>query len=120
MPDRITRPDNRRQRGPTPHPRDWYEQARTQELGMFGQAADVLPYNHPAYERTWDTRTVTFQCAHCGETVTQERYPGPTPTYCGQECYEAATAARRREQTRERVRRLRERRRNGTNGDSLP
>lgn len=106
--DRISQADN--YRAGKPHPRSYYQQPRTQEVAIFAEAADVLPYDDPAFERTWDTRPVTFQCAHCGQVVTQERYPGPTPTYCGRECQLAATEARRREQTRERVRRLRERR----------
>jgi hypothetical protein len=36
----------------------------------------------PAYQRQLATRPVTFTCVMCKQTVTQERYPGPTPRYC--------------------------------------
>jgi hypothetical protein len=54
------------------------------------------------YTRRIATRRVTFTCAECGETVTEERYPGPTPKYC-RGCVEAV----RRRQARERKRRQR-------------
>ncbi len=59
------------------------------------------------YTRTIMSRAVTFTCQWCGAVVTQQRFPGPTPAYCGEAC---ATEARR-EQTRARVRRFREARR---------
>lgn len=48
-------------------------------------------------------RGVTFTCAECERTVTEMRYPGPTPKYC-LECVETV----RRRQARERKRRQRE------------
>jgi hypothetical protein len=57
----------------------------------------------PAYERVLHTRAVTFTCQRCGTTVTEQRFPGPTPRYCSEVCAQEA----RREQTRWRVRRLR-------------
>jgi len=59
------------------------------------------------YTRTIISRRVTFTCQRCGDTVTQQRFPGPTPAYCGEAC----AAEARREQTRTRVRRFREARR---------
>jgi len=59
------------------------------------------------YTRTIVSRRVTFTCQRCGAVVTQQRFPGPTPAYCSEDC---ATEARR-EQTRVRVRRFREARR---------
>ncbi len=72
-------------------------------LEVFGALADVLPYNQPVYCRTIATRLVTFTCACCQRTVTQQRFPGPLPRYCGDWCRVQAQRAR----TRERVRRHR-------------
>jgi len=78
---------------------------------IFGDLADVLPYTQPVYCRTIATRLVTFTCAGCRRTVTQQRFPGPVPRYCGDWCrYQA-----QRMRTRERVRR--HTRRRGTRGD---
>jgi hypothetical protein len=57
------------------------------------------------YTRTITTRPLTFTCRWCRRTVTQQRFPGPLPAYCSEEC----TAEAKREQTRERVRRYRAR-----------
>ncbi len=59
-----------------------------------------------AYERTIKAREMTFQCACCRNTTTQERYPSPKPLYCSDICKKQAE----KEQTRLRVQRLRERR----------
>jgi len=56
-----------------------------------------------SYTRTITTKTVTFKCAHCGTTVTQEKYPGPKSMYCTDACKKAV----QREQTKLRVHRLR-------------
>ena len=72
---------------------------------IFGALADVLPYDQPVYRRTITTRPVTFTCAHCTRTVTQQRFPGPLPRYCGAWCRRQAQRA----QTRERVRQHRDR-----------
>ncbi len=61
------------------------------------------------YTRTIMSRRVTFPCQRCGAVVTQQRFPSPTPAYCGDAC----AAEARREQTRARVRRFREARRTG-------
>lgn len=61
----------------------------------------------PAYTREIATRSVTFACQWCGRTVTQHRFPGPLPAYCSDTC----KADAQREQTRQRVRRYRERQR---------
>ncbi|HKO23200.1 MAG TPA: hypothetical protein VJY65_00510 [Chloroflexota bacterium] len=76
-----------------------------QIVEVFGEQADVRPYDKPVYRRTIQTRAVTFTCQQCGQTVTQQRYPGPTPRYCTAWCQRLATRA----STRERVRRLRKR-----------
>lgn len=55
------------------------------------------------YSRTITTRPLTFTCRWCQRTVTQQRFPGPLPAYCSEECKMEA----QREQTRERVRRYR-------------
>lgn len=72
---------------------------------IFGALADVLPYDQPVYRRTITTRPVTFTCAHCARTVTQQRFPGPRPRYCDAWCRRQAQRA----QTRERVRQHRAR-----------
>jgi hypothetical protein len=54
------------------------------------------------YTRRIKQREVTFMCGVCGETVTEMRYPGPTPKYCL-----GCVAAVRRRQARERKRRQR-------------
>jgi len=74
---------------------------------IFGDLADVLPYTQPVYCRTIETRPVTFTYAECTRTVTQQRFPGPVPRYCGDWCrYQA-----QRMRTRVRVREHRARRR---------
>jgi len=60
----------------------------------------------PAYQRQLSTRPVTFICIVCKKSVTQERYPGPAPKYCSDEC-RAEHAAQRNE---ERVHKQREKR----------
>jgi hypothetical protein len=57
------------------------------------------------YTRTISTRPLTVTCRWCQRTVTQQRFPGPLPAYCSEEC----KAEAKREQTRERVRRYRAR-----------
>jgi len=74
---------------------------------IFGDLADVLPYTQPVYCRTIETRLVTFTCEGCTRTVTQQRFPGPVPRYCGDWCRYQAQRLR----TRERVRRHRARQR---------
>ncbi len=55
------------------------------------------------YTRTITTKSITFRCAHCGNTVTQERYPSRKPMYCTDTCKKEVE----KEQTRLRVQRLR-------------
>lgn len=83
------------------------EQAQTHVVEVFGALADVRPYDQPVYCRTVRTRLVTFTCQWCGQTVTQQRYPGPLPRYCDAFCQRYA----QRDKTRDRVRRHRARRR---------
>ncbi|HYU71237.1 MAG TPA: hypothetical protein VEL31_01035 [Ktedonobacteraceae bacterium] len=59
-----------------------------------------------AYQRMIITREVTFVCVVCEKTVTQQRYPGRLPRYCGEECEDEG----RRRKTLERVKQLRARR----------
>lgn len=76
-----------------------------QTVEIFGDLAEVLPYTQPVYRRTIRTRPVTFTCHCCGRTVTQQRFPGPPPHYCGDWCRSQAQRMR----TRERVQRFRAR-----------
>ncbi len=80
-------------------------QSQQQIVEVFGQLADVLPYDQPVYRRTIQTRPVTFTCQQCRRMVTQQRFPGPVPRYCGDWCRVQAQRAR----TRERVQRFRAR-----------
>lgn len=82
------------------------EDVRHQVVDVFGEQADVRPYNQPVYQRTMTTRAITFTCQGCGQQVTQQRYPGPPPRYCTDRCRLIA----RRTHTRARVQRLRARR----------
>jgi hypothetical protein len=81
------------------------DQPQQQSVEVFGQLADILPYDQPVYRRTIRTRPVTFTCQRCRRTVTQQRFPGPAPRYCGDQCRAQAQRAR----TRERVQRFRAR-----------
>ncbi len=69
--------------------------------------AKTRPHPYVAYQRLMSTQQVTFVCAVCGKTVTQQRYPGRAPRYCGDPCEEEG----RREKTRARVKNLRARQR---------
>ncbi len=70
-----------------------------------GHASAHTVWGVPSYTREIATRPIRFTCAWCQETVTQQRFPGPVPAYCSEDCKVAA----QREQTRERVRRYRAR-----------
>jgi hypothetical protein len=59
----------------------------------------------PAYYRTLHPKQITFTCAGCGQSVTQEHYPGPAPKYCSPECYDQA----QKDLTRQRAKRYRDR-----------
>jgi len=78
---------------------------RTVEI--FGAHAEIRAYDNPVYTRTVTTRPVTFTCAVCARTLTQQRFPGPLPRYCGAGCQASA----RRALTRARVQRHRTRQR---------
>lgn len=60
----------------------------------------------PTHEREMPVKKYTFDCARCGQCMTLRRYPGRRPTLC-----DDCAAERKREQTRERVRRYRKRKR---------
>jgi hypothetical protein len=67
------------------------------------------------YRRTIRQREVTYtsQFPYCGQTVTELRYPGPTPRYCP-DCKQKQERWRReddRDAAADRMRRLREQRR---------
>jgi hypothetical protein len=70
----------------------------------MNEANTELQIAVPGYQRTIRRRPVSFTCATCGRTVTQWRFPSPTPSYCSEPC---RTEARRRS-IRESVRRHRE------------
>ncbi|MBW4577743.1 MAG: hypothetical protein KME08_21135 [Aphanothece sp. CMT-3BRIN-NPC111] len=50
---------------------------------FFG--GDVV-FSERQHTRLVTTRTVTFTCACCGETVIQERFPARMYLYCSDEC----------------------------------
>ncbi len=74
---------------------------RTVEI--FGAHAEIRAYDNPVYTRVITTRPVTFTCGVCARTLTQQRFPGPLPRYCGDGC----RASARRALTRARVQRHR-------------
>jgi hypothetical protein len=92
-----------RRRRITPQPQ---EQQRTTPttlvLGIVGDEGRAQGAG-PAYHRTISSRPITFVCSVCRQKVTQERLPGPTPSYCSDICKDEA----QRQKTLERVRRLR-------------
>ena len=59
-----------------------------------------------AYSRVIKTQPVTLTCRECGQTMTEEHFPGATPKYCA-----TCTPVVKRRQTAARVRRLREKQR---------
>jgi len=73
------------------------EQRRT------GKDGNNKPITVGSYTRTVKAKSITFVCAHCGQTVTQERYPSPKPMYCTSACKKEVE----KEQTRRRVQQLR-------------
>ncbi len=100
-------------------------QTRTQQRGGRRKKRRVQVRRHWSrraffpvedYTRTIVSRPVTFTCQQCGGVVTQQRFPSPTPAYCGEAC----AAEARREQTRARVRRHREARRTGATEGTKP
>jgi len=72
-----------------------------------GHASARTTWGVPSYTREIATRLITFTCVWCQTTIQQQHFPGPVPAYCSAAC----KADAQREQTRERVRRFRERRR---------
>ena len=83
------------------------KQQRSHIVEVVGSAEAKERGQQPAYSREVFTRPVTFTCIVCGETVTQQRYPGHTPLYCSDACKDERVA----ERTRERVARHREKKR---------
>jgi len=81
--------------------------AESQSVAVIGDNAARARGATPAFHRTRTTREMTFTCAWCTQTVTQQRYPSPKPMYCSEICEQEA----QREKTRLRVQRLREKQR---------
>lgn len=67
---------------------------------------NVIDPRRSAYSRVIKTRPVTLTCGECGQTVTEEHFPGATPKYCV-----TCLPAVKRRQTVARVRRHREQQR---------
>ena len=82
------------------------DEEQSQFVDVYGdQFARARKNALPAYQRIIHTRPITFTCIKCKQQVTQQRYPGRTPLYCGDICADEAE----REKTAERTRRYRER-----------
>jgi len=79
----------------------------SKRVRVQGHASARTVWGVPSYTREITTRPIRFICAWCQDTVTQQRFPGPIPAYCSEDCQKEAQRA----QTRERVRRYRERQR---------
>lgn len=77
-----------------------YHEPESKPVDVFGSADDKLPYNEPPYTREIHTQPLTFTCVHCGQLVTQERYPSPLMKskvgYCSDKCRRQAKADRSR------------------------
>ncbi len=80
---------------------------QSKRVRVQGHASARTVWGVPSYTREIATRPIRFICAWCENTVTQQRFPGPLPAYCSEDCTKEAQRA----QTRERVRRYRERQR---------
>ena len=80
---------------------------QSKRVRVQGHASARTVWGVPSYTREIATRPIRFICAWCQDTVTQQRFPGPLPAYCSEDCQKEAQRA----QTRERVRRYRERQR---------
>ncbi len=80
---------------------------QSKRVRVRGHASARTVWGVPSYTREIATRPIRFTCAWCQDTVTQQRFPGPLPVYCSEDCQKEAQRA----QTRERVRRYRERQR---------
>ena len=77
-------------------------------VNVYGDKfAKARPHPQVAFQRMISSHEVTFVCAVCEKTVTQQRYPGRSPRYCSDPCEDEG----RREKTRERVKKLRARQR---------
>jgi hypothetical protein len=77
-------------------------------VNVYGDKfAKARPRPQVAFQRMISTQEVTFVCAVCEKTVTQQRYPGRHPRYCSDPCEEEG----RRKKTRERVKKQRARQR---------
>lgn len=89
-----------------------HDRPQSKPVEVFGDqhSRDTRLYTDPAYLREIHTQPVTFTCVHCGQTVTQERYPSPLMKrkagYCSDQCRREAKA----ERSRLAMQRLRERR----------
>ena len=81
--------------------------ATSQKVAVIGNDEARAQGAAPAFHRTRRTREMTFTCAWCTRTVTQQRYPSPKLMYCSETCEQEA----QREKTRVRVQRLRHHRR---------
>ena len=87
--------------------------AESQKVAVIGNDEARARGAAPAFHRTRRTREMTFTCAWCTRTVTQQRYPSPKPMYCSETCEQEA----QREKTRVRVQRLRLHRRDAATQD---
>ncbi len=67
---------------------------------------------HGVTSRTLTARPVSYTCVRCGMPETTDRYPGPTPRYCGacKAIRDAEDADADRRAARARMRRLRQQR----------
>lgn len=75
-----------------------YHYTNVKSLPIVGNASARERGATPAYYRTISTQSRTFTCAWCKTEVTQRRFPGPEPKYCGDACEDEAEreAARKR------------------------
>lgn len=88
------------------------EEPESQLVNVYGDhLAKERKHALVAYQRMIHTRVVSFVCAGCGQPVTQQRYPSRGPKYCSEACQKVG----QRLHTRQRVKKLRDRRRSEQN-----
>jgi hypothetical protein len=61
---------------------DPQEPRRTRIYEVYGNDEARQSGSPPAYSRKVPLKPMTFQCAICGQTVTEEHLPGQKPRYC--------------------------------------
>ncbi len=59
---------------------------QSKRVRVQGYASARTVWGVPSYTREIATRPIRFTCAWYQATVTQQRFPGPLPAYCSEDC----------------------------------